>query len=111
MRFRQLTRKIRLALSGRIDCAPRFDSRAPFPELDAMGFEGATDADKRPVVVVPINRHSERVYWGSGAAQFFVRYTSAWHEDEARAYADAWAQVPVTNVEATKNRRRWRDRA
>lgn len=103
LRLRPLLRAIRLTLTRRIDCAPRFDSRAPYPELDNMGFELATREDMRPVVVVPINRHTQRVYYGPGPAHFFVRYTAAWHEDEARALADAWG--PLLSGDAKPRRR------
>lgn len=73
--LRALARRIRLALTGRIDCAPRTERNAPYPELDRHGGFW--------VVVEPLSRYRERVWWsgGNAASSSYTRWTEAyWNE-------------------------------
>ena len=61
------------------------NANLPYPERDTVG-----DA---PLVVEPITEFAERVWWGSHASDFYLRYTPAFFAAEALATANAWRSV------------------
>lgn len=69
-RLRRLARAVRLRLQGRIDCAPRLDRWAPYPDYDTGGGFW--------IVVEPMSKHVERCWWGpSLIAHCYLRRTAA----------------------------------
>jgi hypothetical protein len=74
MTLTRLFRALAFRITGRIDCAPRLDPMAPYPDEDCTGGF--------PIVVEPMSTFIERVWWGPDHHQWYLRYTRAWHVAE-----------------------------
>lgn len=73
----RLVRAVTLVLFDRVDCEPRTDAMAPYMEYDASLPQNRNALNGWPVIVEPVNRYTERVWWGPGHHQSYLRYTAA----------------------------------
>lgn len=74
-KLRRIVRAVTLILFDRIDCEPRTDPLAPYMDWDSSLPENHNATSGWPVIVEPINANQERVWWGPGTHQTYVRYT------------------------------------